>query len=151
MLFSAGIGASVALFALPMILRLIGVLPMGSEATLPVLQATNGLAGFFLGIVMIVSAVMASETAEDYETQTGIKATAMLFGFVFLAMKTASGLGKLLAGVIIDVIALPAARDAKLITPAQMDALGAWSVGALLCLGTLGVIAFSKYRSPARG
>jgi Na+/melibiose symporter-like transporter len=149
-LFRGGIACGVALFALPILLRLFGMLELGSQFTLTLLNLANGLAGFGLGVVMIVSAVLASETADDYEHRTGIKGAAMLFGFIFLAMKTASGLGKLLAGVIIDVIDLPAAKDAALITPAQLDLLG-WSAAVtLLVLGVLALFAFAGYRSPER-
>ena len=149
-LFSGGIGFGVLLFAFPILLRLFGLLPQGSDHVMTVLVASNGVAGFALGIVMIVSALIAAESSDDYEHRTGIKATAMLFGFVFLAMKTASGLGKLLAGIIIDVIRLPSAADAALITDAQMTSLGWWCAGTLLVLGAAGVVAFSGYRSPPR-
>jgi len=149
-LFRGGIAFGVTLFALPMLLRLGGLVPPGAEFTLLLLQLSNGLAGFGLGIVMIVSAVLASETADDYERRTGVKGAAMLFGFVFLAMKTASGLGKLLAGVIIDLIQLPSAKDAALISAAQVDALGWSSAITLLVLGALALAAFTGYRTPAR-
>jgi len=149
-LFSGGIGCGVLLFAAPILLRLAGLLPAGSGQVMPVLLAANGLAGIALGLVMIVSAVISAETADDYERRTAVKATAVLFGFVFLAMKTASGLGKLLAGVIVDLIRLPAAADAALITPAQLTGLGGWCAGTLLLLGVLGVAGFAGYRSPAR-
>lgn len=148
-LFSGGIAVGVLLFAVPVLLRLTGALPPGSGLLMPVLLGANFAAGLALGIVMIVSAVISSEAADEYQERTGIKATAMLFGFVFLAMKTASGLGKLLAGVIVDVVRLPAAADAASITPEQLTALGWWVAGTLLCLGALGVLSFSGYE--ARG
>jgi Na+/melibiose symporter-like transporter len=148
-LFTAGIGIGTFMFALPVLLRLLGLLPGDPAAVMPVLLAANGVAGLALGLVMIVSGVISSETADDYEHRTGIKATALLFGFVFLAMKTAGGLGKLLAGAIIDIIRLPSADAAATITPAQLAALGWWCAGSLLVLGVLGVVSFSGYRSPA--
>lgn len=149
-LFTSGIGIGTVLFAAPILLRLSGLLPAESAQVMPVLLAANGLAGLALGIVMIVSAVISAETADEYERRTAVKATAVLFGFVFLAMKTASGLGKLLAGVIVDLIRLPAAADAALITQAQLTSLGWWCAGTLLVLGALGVAGFAGYRSPAR-
>ncbi len=150
LLFRGGITVGVVLFAVPIMLRLVGILPSDPDVALLVLQVTNGMAGFALGLVMIVSAVMASETADDFEHRTGRKAAAMLFGFIFLAMKTASGLGKLIAGVTIDLIDLPSAQNADLITASQMNVLG-WSCAiTLLVLGTLGVLGFSGYRSPER-
>lgn len=148
LLFAGGIGFGAALFALPLLLRLFGFVEVGTDAVMPLLRITNGLAGLFLGVVMIVSAVIASETADDYQHRTGVNATALLFGFVFLAMKTASGLGKLLAGLIVDVIKLPSAENIDLITAAQLDRLGWWSAITLILLGVLGVVAFSGYRSP---
>jgi GPH family glycoside/pentoside/hexuronide:cation symporter len=147
LLFAGGIGFSVVLFALPILLRLSGMVAVGSDVVMPLLQVSNGLAGVSLGVVMIVSAVIASETSDDYQSRTGVNATALLFGFVFLAMKTASGFGKLLAGLIIDVIALPTAENADLITASQLDGLGWWSASTLLVLGACGVISFSGYRS----
>lgn len=149
-LFTACIGLGVGFFAAPLLLRLSGLLPSGSEFVMPVLLGANFLAGLALGIVMIVSAVIASESADEYERRKGIKATAMLFGFIFLAMKTASGLGKLMAGVIVDIVQLPAAADAASITPGQITHLGWWCAGTLLVLGILGVVSFSGYRSPQR-
>jgi len=150
LLFSGGIGLGVTLFVVPLLARLLGFVEVGTDAVMPLLRTSNGLAGLCLGVVMIVSAVISSETADDYERRTGINATALLFGFVFLAMKTASGLGKLLAGLIIDAIALPSAENADLITQAQLDSLGWWSTVVLLLLGFLGVISFSGYRTPER-
>jgi Na+/melibiose symporter-like transporter len=150
LLFSGGIGLGVTLFVVPLLARLLGFVEVGTDAVMPLLRTSNGLAGLCLGVVMIVSAVISSETADDYERRTGINATALLFGFVFLAMKTASGLGKLLAGLIIDAIALPSAENADLITQAQLDSLGWWSTIVLLLLGLLGVISFSGYRTPER-
>lgn len=144
------IAIGTAMFALPVLLHLIGLLPDEPQFNLTVLRLTNGLAGFFLGLVLITSALLASETADEYELKRGVKGTALLFGFITLAMKLASGLGKLLTGVAIDLIRLPAADDAASITPAQTTALG-WA--CLLCtivLGAIGVAAFSRYRSPSR-
>lgn len=149
-LFAGGIGFCVVLFALPLLLRLLGFVEVGSDAVMPLLRTTNGLAGLALGVVMIVSAVIASETSDDYQHRTGVNATALLFGFVFLAMKTASGLGKLLAGLIVDAVALPSAENADLITNAQLDNLGWWSAITLLLLGVFGVVSFSGYRPTQR-
>ncbi len=149
LLFSAGIGLSVLMFALPLMLCLGGVVTVGSATVMPLLYAANGLAGIFLGIVMIVSAVIASETADDYQRRSSVNATALLFGFVFLSMKTASGFGKLLAGLIVDLIALPSAERADQITPAQVDGLGWLAALVLIGLGGLGVLVFSGYRPPA--
>lgn len=146
LLFAGGIGFGTLLFAFPLLMRLFGFVEVGTDAVMPLLRISNGAAGLALGVVMIVSAVIASETADDYQNRTGINATALLFGFVFLSMKTASGFGKLLAGVIVDAIALPSAENADLITGAQLDALGWWSAITLLLLGVFGVWSFSGYR-----
>jgi Na+/melibiose symporter-like transporter len=146
--FSSCIAIGAALFALPVLLRLLGLLPADPAFNLVVLRLTNGLAGFFLGLVLITSALLASETADEYEAKRGLKGTAVLFGFITLAMKLASGLGKLLTGVAIDLIRLPAADAAAPITSGQAAALG-WACCVItLALGAVGVAAFSRYRSP---
>ena len=147
-LFTGGIAGGAFLFAAPMLLRLLGLLPESAENAFPWLVASNGLAGFCLGTVMIVSAVIAAETADDYERRTQAKSTALLFGFVFLAMKSASGLGKLLTGLIVDFVQLPAAKQTQSISTAQVAALGWWCVASLIVLGGLGVWAFAGYQTP---
>lgn len=149
--FTIGLGAGTAMFAAPLAARLAGLLPDDGATNLLVLEASNGLAGFFIGLVMITSAVLASEVADDYEAQRGVKATALLFGFVVLAMKLASGLGKLITGVAIDLIRLPAAADAATISAQQQDWLGLACCVSMAGLGTLGVLAFRGYRRPDRG
>ena len=145
------IAAGVVLWAGPMLLRELGLFEGRGAAALPLLQWTNGLAGFTLGVVQIVSALISAETAEEYEGRTGLKATAMLFGFVFLSMKTASGLGKMLAGVTLDAIAFPTAQGAAAsATPAQLSALGWACTLVLLVLGALALGAFAAYRSASR-
>jgi Na+/melibiose symporter-like transporter len=148
--FWSCIAIGTALFALPVLLRLLGLLPEDPAFNLALLRLTNGLAGFFLGLVLITSALLASETADEYEAQRGVKGTAVLFGFITLAMKLASGLGKLLTGVAIDLIRLPAASAAASITAGQTAALGWACCATTVVLGAIGVAAFSRYRSPAR-
>jgi Na+/melibiose symporter-like transporter len=138
----------VAMWASPMLLRELGLLEARGAEALPMLQWTNAVAGFTLGVVQIVSALVSAETAEEFEGRTGLKATAMLFGFVFLSMKTASGLGKMLAGVTLDVIAFPTAQDAAMATAAQLSALGWACTLVLLALGGIALVVFAPYRSP---
>lgn len=145
--FSAGVAVGLACFAAPVLLKLIGVLQGDVAINLMVLAVANALGGFFLGLVMITSAVLASETADAYQARRGIKGTAMLFGFITLSMKLASGLGKLLTGVAIDLIALPTASEAASITRGQADALGWACFITLATLGVLGARVFSGYRS----
>lgn len=146
--FWSCIAVGTVLFALPVLLRLLALLPDDPAFNLAVLRLSNGLAGFFLGLVLITSALLASETADDYETRRGVKGTALLFGFITLAMKLASGLGKLLTGVAIDLIRLPPASDAASITAGQRTALGWACLVTTVVLGAIGVTAFSRYRSP---
>jgi Na+/melibiose symporter-like transporter len=148
--FSIGLATGIASLAAPVLLKLIGVLADDADASFAVLCASNALAGFFLGLVMITSAVLASETSDEYELQRGVKGTAMLFGFITLSMKLASGLGKLLTGIAIDLIRLPAASEAARITPPQLAALGWACFVTLAALGALGAWVFSGYRTPAR-
>ncbi len=145
-LFRLCIAVGVAMWSGPMLLRELGLLPGDAAEVLPWLQACNAIAGFALGVVQIVSALVSAETAEEYEGRTGIKATAMLFGFVFLSMKTASGLGKMLAGVTLDLIAFPTANAAQGVTAAQLSSLGWACTGVLIALGALSLGAFAAYR-----
>jgi len=147
-LFRFCIAIGVAMWSGPLLLRELGLFDATGAGALPLLQWTNGIAGFALGIVQIVSALVSAETAEEYEGRTGIKATAMLFGFVFLSMKTASGLGKMLAGVTLDAIAFPTAKEAATASAAQLASLGWACTVVLIVLGALSLGVFAGYRSP---
>jgi Na+/melibiose symporter-like transporter len=149
-LFRYCIAIGVAMWSGPMLLRELGLLPGDAADVLPLLQASNAVAGFSLGIVQIVSALVSAETAEDYEGRTGIKATAMLFGFVFLSMKTASGLGKMLAGVTLDAISFPTAKAAASATAQQLSTLGWACTAVLIALGALSLGVFAGYRPMPR-
>jgi GPH family glycoside/pentoside/hexuronide:cation symporter len=149
-IFRVCIALGVAMWAGPMLLRELGLLAGRGAEVLPLLLWTNGVAGFTLGVVQIVSALISAETAEEYESRSGVKATAMLFGFIFLSMKTASGLGKMLAGVTLDAISFPVARDAAAATAAQLSALGWACAAVLLVLGVLSLGVFAGYRAPRR-
>jgi Na+/melibiose symporter-like transporter len=146
--FAVGLATGIASLAVPVLLKLVGVLGDDVDANFAVLCASNALAGFFLGLVMITSAVLASETSDEYERRRGVKGTAMLFGFITLSMKLASGLGKLLTGVAIDLIRLPAASEVASIAPQQLAALGWACFVVLAALGALGAWVFSGYRTP---
>jgi Na+/melibiose symporter-like transporter len=148
-LFRLSIAVGVAMWAGPMLLRECGLLPGDGADVLPLLQWSNAIAGFSLGMVQILSALVSAEASEEHEGRTGIKATAMLFGFVFLAMKFASGLGKMLAGITLDVIDFPAASTAAGASAAQLSLLGWACTIVLLALGTLSLGTFAGYRSPA--
>ncbi len=148
-IFSLGIAVGVAFFAAPVFLKLIGALPDNRDFQFWALCISNAIAGFFLGLVMITSALLASETADEFEFKRGVKGTALLFGFIALSMKLASGLGKLLTGVAIDLIDLPAASNAASISAQQLAALGWACFITLAVLGILGAWVFSAYRPPA--
>ena len=147
--FSVGIAIGVAFFAAPVFLKLVGALPDNHAFQFGVLCMSNAIAGFFLGLVMITSALLASETADEFEFKRGVKGTALLFGFITLSMKLASGLGKLLTGVAIDLIDLPAASNAATVSAQQLAALGWACFVTLAVLGILGAWVFSGYRAPA--
>lgn len=149
-LFRVCIATGVTMWAVPLILQELGLISLHGAAALPMLQWTHGIAGFTFGVVQIVSALVSAETAEEYEGRTGLKATAMLFGFVFLAMKTASGLGKMLAGVTLDVIAFPKAEGVAAATGEQLSALGWACAIVLLVLGAIALGVFAGYRPPRR-
>ena len=149
-LFRFCIGIGVAMWSGPLLLRELGLVSGTADEVLPLLRWTNSVAGFSLGIVQIVSALISAETAEEYEARSGIKATAMLFGFVFLSMKTASGLGKLLAGVTLDAISFPTAQQAAHASATQLSALGWACTIVLIVLGALSLGIFGGYCSPKR-
>jgi Na+/melibiose symporter-like transporter len=104
-----GIAIFIPSIALPLTLRLFGLFPEnGTDALYYTLATFNFVFGFAMGLLLIVSGSVTADVADDHELKVGLREEGMLFGFIFFAMKTASGLGKFIAGITIDLINFPA-------------------------------------------
>ncbi len=138
-----GIAGFILFQTLPPALRLLGFFPEnGTDGLYFALASFSFALGFSMGLLLIVTGSMSADVADDHELKVGLREEGMLFGFVFFAMKTASGLGKVIAGTAIDFIQFPI--DVK---PGEVPAETLFQLGLLYGpgIGVLAVIAFFIY------
>jgi Na+/melibiose symporter-like transporter len=134
--------------ALPVLLRLAGVLP----ETLSPATATAILAGALLvaafgagGSVTAFSSAMADIT-DEHELRTGRRQEGIYFGALAFAGKSSSGIGHGLAGVGLDLIAFPTNAELGSVAPEVIRNLGILYGPGLALLAVIALLCFSRYR-----
>lgn len=130
--------------ALPPLLKLLGVLPAGSAYSL--LLGSNFIMGTGSGILMLVAGLVCAEAADEEEFRLGLPQQGFLFGFVFLATKMGSALGKLVSGSALDVIGFPV--GAATADPQVVRNLAWTLVGSVLVLGVCSYLFWSRFHLP---
>jgi glycoside/pentoside/hexuronide:cation symporter, GPH family len=125
----AGIGyIGVSLLVLP-ILKIIGILPESGLGLYIPLVANSTLTGMFVGSTTIVYQSMFVDAADEHQVLYGARREGLFYAGLSLAVKCGAGLGALLAGVALDLIAFPADIASRgpaslVIPPKTIDALG---------------------------
>lgn len=125
----AGIGyIGASLLVLP-ILKIAGVLPESGMGLYIPLIANSVLTGMFIGSSTIVYQSMFVDAADEHQVLYGARREGLFYAGLSLAVKCGAGLGALLAGVGLDLIAFPsdiANRNIEslVIAPKTIDALG---------------------------
>lgn len=148
-LYVAGVATLLLAYVLPPLLRLLDLLPPnGSEALVRVLYLANLFAGAGTGLIMTTSLVMLAETADEYALQQRESRTGMLLAFLPLGNKLASGGGKLLAGIVVQWVALPVGHEARLVDPAAVDGLGLAAIAFTVVAGTVALVFYAGYSLP---
>lgn len=134
--------------ALPVLLRLLGVLP----ETLSPATATAILAGALLvaafgagGSVTAFNSAMADIT-DEHELRTGRRQEGIYFGALAFAGKSSSGIGHGLAGVGLDLITFPTNAEVGSVAPEVIRNLGILYGPGLALLAVIALLCFSRYR-----
>jgi Na+/melibiose symporter-like transporter len=97
---------------IPVVLRLLGWMPVNDSAALiPVLVAFRLVQGVTVQQAMVSFGSMMGDVTDEHELATGRRQEGVFFGAVAFAGKSASGIGSLLAGVALGVIAWPTGAD----------------------------------------
>jgi Na+/melibiose symporter-like transporter len=97
---------------------------------------------------MVCSAVMFAETADEYAYEKRESRTGMLLAFLPLGNKMASSIGKILAGIIVQWIALPVGKPAQAVPVDTMTDLGLAAVALTLVAGCIALACYSRYHLP---
>jgi GPH family glycoside/pentoside/hexuronide:cation symporter len=128
----------------PAILKVSGLIPHGGE--LFTLAVATGLGGMGGGIALIAFQSMMADAADEHEHLFGARREGLYFAGISLSAKASSGIGAVIAGVVLDVIGFPhgmvAGAAARAIPAEAIRNLGLLygpgaSVLTLVCILTL--------------
>jgi Na+/melibiose symporter-like transporter len=129
--------------ALPPLLHSLGMgHDLDPHSLFHIFLATNFIGGLAAGLAAVSALVLTSSVADEHEYRLGRAEHALLFGFFGLAAKIGSGIGSMLAGLLLDLIHFPRGTGTAVIDPSVLTRLGI-SVGLTLLAAVLaGVLAF---------
>ena len=131
--------------SLPPIAHLLGLFPdHESRLFLPLLVVLGGFAMFFKGS-QITSGSMLADVADEHEIRTGRRQEGMFFGAVSFSSKASSGIGHLLAGLMLDWIHFPAEAVPGSISEETLRSLALVYGPAVLIFVFMACYALSRY------
>ena len=139
-------GFSIVFGAGPVLLRLAGLFPAnGSPWLLPILMCHGVVEVAVIVMIGIAISSMIADVAEQNEIRTGRREEGLFFAARSFAAKATSGIGTLLAGVMLDLIAFP--RGAM---PGEVDSWTIFKLGvvlgpALMVLYAIALLCISRY------
>lgn len=137
---------SVTASALPMALRLLGVLPGNNWPWLvPLLFVEVMIASTCTLMVMILSTSMLADVVEDNAVRTGARSEGLFFSVNGLLAKSVNGLGTLGAGLMLTVVGFPRNAAPGQVDDAIVHALGFIYLPIALILTILSLIALSRF------
>jgi glycoside/pentoside/hexuronide:cation symporter, GPH family len=131
----------------PIFLRLLGWFPAnGAPALLPILFVHLTVLVTAAVSIGIVVASMLADVVDENELETGKAQEGMFMAAVTFAVKAASGLGGLFAGMALDIIDFPRGADAGPVTPDKVRALGLAVGPGLMAFYFLTLFFMTRYR-----
>ena len=140
----------------PATLKVAGLIPPGVGATQIMLMMATALGGVGASMSLIGFQSMMADAADEHEHLFGARREGLYFAGLSLSAKASSGIGALIAGVVLDVIGFPHGLAANghvavaHIPPETIRNLGlAHGPGAAL-LTALSVITLASYRRGRR-
>lgn len=102
------LATSVFIGFLPLMLRVLGYFPdNGSDWLIPILFADGLVRGAFGITAAILITAMLTDVVEDAAVRTGRRSEGLFFAFTSLIQKAVSGVGVMVAGMLLDFIAFP--------------------------------------------
>lgn len=122
------------LFApLPVVLRLVGLFPDNGDPLLLPLLIGHSVIEVAVGIcVGVLISSMIADVVEASELRTGRRSEGVLFGARLFSQKAMSGVGVLLAGLVLEAVRFPAAGS----EPASAETLMALALSVILVVWT---------------
>lgn len=146
----AALGLSTAVVlvgALPMALRLVGVLPGNNWPWLmPLLAAETFLATTAVLMVMILSTSMLADVVDDSAVRSGRRSEGLFFAVNSLLAKSVSGLGAFGAGLMLSAVHFPQHALPGQVSQETVHALGFIFMPTALVLTAISLFALSRFR-----
>jgi GPH family glycoside/pentoside/hexuronide:cation symporter len=140
-----GIGLIGVCQLLPALLKVLGLIPAGGDV--PTLLIASFLGGVGASAALIGFQSMMADAADEHEILFGARREGLYFAGISLSVKASSGIGALIAGLILDLIGFPhglppAAMVLRAIPPGAVRNLGLFygpgaSVVTAVCMLTL--------------
>ncbi len=127
-------------------LRLLGLFPEpGSPMLLPMFLLLNTI-GTAAGIgALIISGSMMSDVVEASEEQTGRREEGLFFAGTLFMQKTATGLGILVAGLLLSLADFPEKATVGQVPAAVLDAMNLYFILTTLALGAIATTVFLRF------
>lgn len=123
--------------------RLLGLLPANGHSLIYILVLlTTGIAVFSVVTLHVVTASLMADLLDEQELSTGLRQEGVFFAAGTFVLKATTGLGAMLAGIVIDIIGLSPGSEPGSIEPSVLQSLGWFTV---TLTGGMAFIAFVFY------
>lgn len=128
-------------------LRLLGWLPPnGDPILLPLIVGHAVISVACVVSVGILVGAMLADVVDEGELASGLRQEGMFNATISFAAKATSGLGGLVAGIALDLIAFPRGADPGSVSPEKVHALGLAVGPGLMVLFLITLVFVSRYR-----
>ena len=134
---------------IPPVLRLIGVLQIGSPLIVPILIVDGFIAGALALMGFVIIGSMVADVAEDAAVKTGVRSEGLLFATNGLLPKITNGLGIVAGNLMLEAAHVPvgaAAATAGLVASPVMRHLVLMSLPTGIVLNVIAVSVLVYYR-----
>ncbi|MDG2304510.1 MAG: MFS transporter [Candidatus Binatia bacterium] len=133
--------------AIPYLLKTAGLYPAeGSAGYLPVYYVNQFLWTFGIIAAAITGGSMMADVTDEDECRNRRRREGVFFGASSFSAKCASGIGIMLAGMVVDYVGLVTDMAPEDVTPAMQANLGSVVGLTLLVLVSIGTVFFSRYK-----
>jgi GPH family glycoside/pentoside/hexuronide:cation symporter len=124
--------------------RLLGLLPANGHPLIYVLALiSTGVGVFSIVTLHVVTASLIADLLDEQELSTGRRQEGVFFAAGAFVLKATTGLGAMLAGVVIDIVGLAPGSEPGSIEPSVLQSMGWFTV---ILTGSMALIAFAFYR-----
>lgn len=133
--------------ALPLLLRLLDVLPGQSTLLLLIVGLQGAIGAASMTMVLIIFASMMSDMVEEAEVRTGRRSEGLLLAANSFLRKATQGLGTLGAGVLLTLVTFPQGADRQNVPVGVLDRLGWTYLAASITLLLVTTLVLRLYRA----